>query len=425
MKKIIILMISTLLLVGCSNNCTLDGNSVCVNEDTGIYLLEPETKLTIAVEEPEYGDAIVGLWNNTYPEFKDAVTYVVYENMDIEEFNENYVDLPILWDVYAIGIEDQFRGLSDNLVSTIDDNVPENFKLHTREYKYVPMSAIGSTFATNVTYLENNGIDITDSNDDGLVDAIDTFEEIKDLDIYTKLHLYLDDYYTSYFIGTNGFKLFDQHDPYDVGFDSEEFKEALDTTSQLADIVEEVDNFIYPNDLANADVPFIISLPTMLIKEEEASNKVNYVFSKFPSFKGNDFYTLANSKGYLISNDCLYPSSANALLDLIRSNTGMQLYLDNTDEYMVVNNFEDYNYHSNNREGISKSYLNGYVSESASFVGNEEIKASDMLDDIQYFEIVKQVFYHELSVEDAQNTLVERAEDWYSSNNLVEENVSE
>jgi arabinogalactan oligomer/maltooligosaccharide transport system substrate-binding protein len=425
MKKIMILIISSLLLVACSNGCELNGNNVCFNEETDTYLLEPGTKLTMAVEEADYGEAIVELWNVTYPEFKDSVDYVIYDNMDVNEFYDNPVDLPILWDAYAVSIEEQFRPLSSYLVDEVDGKIAKNFKLHTKDYKYLPMSAIGSVFITNLTYLENNGIDVNDSNKDGLVDALDTFEEVRDLGMETKMHLYIDDYYTSFVISTNGFKLFDDHNPYVSGFDTLEFLEAMDTTYQLADIIGEVDNFIYPTDLASADVPFIIGLPTMMINGEEATNKVNYSFSRFPSFKSEEFYPLANSKGYLINNECLYPSSANALLDLIYSSKGKQLYLDNTDEYMVCLDIENYDYHSNNRKGISKSYLNGYSGEYSSFVGNDDLMVSDMLENVKYFDIYKQVFHHIISPEKAVKILVERSNDWYIKNNLNDENVSD
>ena len=425
MKKLLIIVVVSLFLAGCESVCELDGSSVCTDEETGAFLIEPDARLTVAVETEEYGEALAELWNRKYPEYQDAVSYVVYQDMDVEEYHKHPVDLPILWDAYAVSIESGFRELPESLVEEADARIADNFRLHTRYFKYLPLSAVGSVFATNLTLLEASGIDMSDANGDGLVDCLDSFEEISGLDMDVRMHLYLDDQYTAYFIGTNGFMPFADHDPYVPGFDSEAFLNAMNTTSDLADIVDESENFIYPDDLANADVPFLIALPTMMIDAEESVNEVDYSFSAYPSYKGQGFHPLANSKGYLISVNCMYPSAAAALLELIYSDEGLQLYLDNTDEYMVVDNMGDFDYHSSNREGISRAYLSSGVMDFGSYVGNENLVSGDLLDDIGYFEVCKKVFRHELAPEAARNLLVSDAEKWYQEHNLVTEDAAE
>ncbi|MCD8574728.1 MAG: hypothetical protein LRY28_04450, partial [Erysipelotrichaceae bacterium] len=87
MKKFISLLAVGLVagsLAACAprtteNTCdvdTLDGTTVCFDETTGRFAIEKDAVIRFGADNDDFGNAIVALWNATYPEHAGKVEYV-------------------------------------------------------------------------------------------------------------------------------------------------------------------------------------------------------------------------------------------------------------------------------------------------------------------------------------------------------------
>ena len=88
-----------------------------------------------------------------------------------------------MWSNDAAQIINNFMPVQPELEAVIQEHAPRQFGelLNVDGLRYVPMSYYGLVFSTNMTMLSEMGYDVSDENDDGLVDQFDSFEELMKL----------------------------------------------------------------------------------------------------------------------------------------------------------------------------------------------------------------------------------------------------
>ena len=70
--------------------------------------------------------------------------------------------------------------------------------------------------------------------------------------------------------------------------------------------------------------------------QQEDIEQQDFYFSPMPSWKEKILSPLAKTKGYLLSAGTKYPSAANEVYRIIRSEAGIQAYIDTVDEIPAV-----------------------------------------------------------------------------------------
>ncbi|RRC94165.1 hypothetical protein EII25_01400 [Erysipelotrichaceae bacterium OH741_COT-311] len=424
--KTFITVLLLCFLVGCQPTCKLDGNQACKDKETGKFQIEEEASLVVAVENEAYGQRLVELWDKTYPKHQGLLNYVVYQNFDYQEFQDIYADVVLLWDSYAVRMQDY---LLDLQVDGFKDHLASNFMFPTKEITYLPISAVGSFFSTNISMLETMGYDVVDENQDGLVDAFDTFEEIAGMDVskqegnqqpLLKMPLYLDDFFTSFVFTTNGFSF--NHDLKEYGFTTSEFKASLQAIQQLNTMFEETE-FLYEDYLSKEVSPFSLVTTWMYYQQYQDINGVDFRFSAFPTLNGKHFTPLAHSKGYSVNTLTKYPSAAFALIELMFSQEGLNLYIKHTDSILLYNHLHEDPYaltfKNEDQLAISKAFLSSMMEDYRRYE-RADVQVFEFVKEPAYLDVYKKVFRQEMGVEEAVEEMNRLYAEFYNRFQQVE-----
>lgn len=424
--KTFITVLLLCFLVGCQSTCKLDGNQACKDKETGKFQIEEEASLVVAVENEAYGQRLVELWDKTYPKHQGLLNYVVYQNFDYQEFQDIYADVVLLWDSYAVRMQDY---LLDLQVDGFKDHLASNFMFPTKEITYLPISAVGSFFSTNISMLETMGYDVVDENQDGLVDAFDTFEEIAGMDVskqegnqqpLLKMPLYLDDFFTSFVFTTNGFSF--NHDLKEYGFTTSEFKASLQAIQQLNTMFEETE-FLYEDYLSKEVSPFSLVTTWMYYQQYQDINGVDFRFSAFPTLNGKHFTPLAHSKGYSVNALTKYPSAAFALIELMFSQEGLNLYIKHTDSILLYNHLHEDPYaltfKNEDQLAISKAFLSSMMEDYRRYE-RADVQVFEFVKEPAYLDVYKKVFRQEMNVDEAVEEMNRLYAEFYNRFQQVE-----
>ncbi len=362
-KKILLLLL-TCLLGACSKAITI----------------EEDAQLIVGVENETYGEGLQELWNETYPEHADALTYTVIDENEVLAAVLNGTGLT--YDVFWIKDEDVATAI-DRLYE-IPSRFYENFEATIREdYSatinslkncYYALGADGFLYAVDQTKLEEENIDPQ------LFNQFETMIESKqeNLFYYYDNQLFLLPLLsgdTNYFPGKNNTSVNFTGEAFKISLnDYLTIKEGLSLTSDPAQFDQWFINRTYLSGLIG---------PWMQVEESEAVNDFTLHFQKLPTINGHQLKTLADSYGYVINADTLYPNASLKLLELMHSQKGMQLYADNTSIIPLILDEEMENYTLNKPHQAEKiSAMN--ASMQTDLIGlkeNETVEAMGIFDE--------------------------------------------
>ena len=194
--------------------------------------------------------------------------------------------------------------------------------------------------------------------------------------------------------------------------------------------------------------PFSLVGTWMYYNQQEDIEQQDFYFSPMPSWKEKMLSPLAKTKGYLLSAGTKYPSAANEVYRIIRSEAGIQAYIDTVDEIPAVTQVDRLENRPNleteeNREGKQSQAIESYylafrnenqrqISYAFSFSQEESmvafkkdpsVRGWDMLSEIGLIEIAQQVIKQEITPEDAQLELLENSENWMMPFKPVDEEL--
>lgn len=413
-------------MTGCTSikGCNLEDKVACYNKKESAFEIEEGAVLRIAVETEQFGDALVSLWNQYHPEYPDVIDYVIAEDYtrqyqqatDLIFMNESEVSL--LWNY--------LQPIHEENSEQIQKYMPEREKslLNYKEDYFIPMSYEGMLFAYNETLLEDIGVDLTDDNQDGLVDAIDSWEKIlllselwqnEDNKVDILFPFQSTERYSFYpFLTAGDWQFCESNIAEQPGFDSEEFLSSLRFIEQLGQqdwYINKEENNTYAYEQAlDEDTLLTMIAPWMYYQNIEETQQVNYRFSHMPSYQGNILTPLTEIKGYILSKDCKYPSAANEVIRILRSKEGLQAYIDNTDSVPYIKT-DDFVIEDNKKEQII-AYAYSVSEPLIALKGNTAVRAWQMYYEIDWLSVMNRLMNREITTEVAQEEIVRLSSDW-------------
>ena len=246
--------------------------------------------------------------------------------------------------------------------------------------------------------------------------------------------------------------------------ESEEFPPESSNVKESQDSSEEEEEIILPYQIKNDrafdggwlyDVyleklisPFSLVGTWMYYNQQEDIEQQDFYFSPMPSWKEKILSPLAKTKGYLLSAGTKYPSAANEVYRIIRSEAGIQAYIDTVDEIPAVTQVDRLENRPNleteeNEEGKESQTIEPYYlafrnenqrqisyafsfSQEESMVAFEKdpsVRGWDMLSEIGLIEIAQKVIKQEITPEEAQLELLENSENWMKPFKPVDEEL--
>ncbi len=447
MKLLLILMMSIALFSGCSSEVSCDGN-VCYHNENKQYLIEDDATISVAVENELLGEALVQLWNETYPNHQNTVSYVVQNNYDGKTFLNSSSDITLIYASEAAKLNEYLLEIDNRVKNEIKENSVDQYgdALNRNGFYFIPMYASGWMFSSNYTMLESLGVDMSDLNEDGLIDALDTFEKINvwqqtqsqpiifnEKEVATIFNFNFDDeYLTQTLLSFGGFTPFESYLASDPGFDSKDFLVNLNDLASLGQM-----QWLYPNEtefvfnpedtrqefskwnsefyMRDSNSVFNFVHSTMHYAGYEEQTNQNYYFSALPTFNGIQPLTSVQSVGYVINKDTPYINAVLELLSLIRSNEGLQLFASHSEQPLLVNHLDEnveLEFKDENTKQISYAMMYGFEESMVAYELDSSVAGWDMFKETAIMDTMIEVFYQKLTPVDAQTKIIELSDTW-------------
>ncbi|UPU38620.1 extracellular solute-binding protein [Erysipelothrix sp. Poltava] len=127
------------------------------------------------------GEYLVSTWDETHPQHKDAISYVVQEPLSIDQMAKGLpYDVMVTSQKNAVYFLDQLVNLGNGLDTVVGSRIPVQLQdsINLKGYYFVQNSIEGGLFVYNKTLLEEAGFDLKDSDDSGLPDVFETWDQI-------------------------------------------------------------------------------------------------------------------------------------------------------------------------------------------------------------------------------------------------------
>lgn len=449
-KGVIIGVVAVLLLAVFSTSffflnsrCTLDGKSVCYDKDNEYFNIEEDTSLTVQVENKELGDYLVATWNDLHPDHVDALTYVVHEPLSIDQMaKELPYDVMVTSQKNAVYFLDQLVNLGNNLDSVVGSRIPVQLQdsINLKGYYFVQNSIEGGLFVYNKTLLEEAGFNLNDSDDSGLPDVFETWDQIyKASDkILEKTDMVFPvsfkDQASFYpFLTSGRWTLNFTKKGSDPGFETQEFRDGLTFIEAMS--THKMDKTL-PKDVKADDLPWQLDAAFYerrsafsfitdfdMADKYQASTKDEYVYAPFPEYMKHRMSPMGEVDGYIVRKETKYPSAAAEVIRILRSGEGVSIYnssvgktpiyhrihldeLTLTDE-ALLNKMRAYNFHD--------------TPPVMALDNNPTKLARSLYKEVDFMPILRDLYDHKLTVDEAQAKIVELSNKWIEENDLTEE----
>lgn len=346
-KLILILLLGlgafSAIKVLADDTCITDGLTVCFDANKNAYKTEAHAHVVMVVPTAEYGQAVEDFWDWYHPELAGRVTTV-----PVAEATGNE-------DVYFVS-QRQAGQLYDQLYpmhTVLAKNVVLNQAgvLNHADLRYLPISAEGFAMIVNTTRLELAGIDLKDTDEDGRIDSLASFEQILAMaPLWESLNvnafpLALNEAYALYpFLTAGGFELFASHKATEPGFESEQLRSGLRLIQALSTInwnhsatnAASTYTWRYEEALDEDDFVFSLAGTWMKVSEYDHRHSTSWQVIPFPTFEGHALKPWIRTSGLAINANTHYPSAAHELIRILKSIKGFQLLIDHTDRIPLV-----------------------------------------------------------------------------------------
>lgn len=433
-----------LILSGCQGKKACDGKDgkVCFSEELNRYTIEEGASITLGVENETIGLELMALWDKQFPDYQGAIIPVVQERYDGVTYLNQHPDVGLVWANEAARLDNWLMPIDNQLKDALEPNLLMQYgeSLNHDQFYYLPMMGFGWVFSTNKTMLEALGVDITDANGDGLVDALDTFEKINEwTESLSSELIYRDKIVNRIFdfnfndsiesmawLSLGNFQLFESYKAEDPGFESPQFLDLLNELSELgkqkwviSTDVETVSNESgWNSELYLSEYASIFSFvgSWMATDAFEQLTEQDYLFSTMPTFKNETLHPYTLSAGYVVSKDTLYPNACLELLRLIRSDEGLQIFASYSTQPLLVDEtaWEESPllYDNENKRQFSYAMQQGREESMVAFKEDPTKRGWSIVDEIGMMDILSQVFQQEITAEEAQKTIIERSQEW-------------
>ena len=334
--------------VGVSTCDNPNGNDPCWNKDSQSYLFEPDAKIVIGVENLSIGEELLRKWRRDYPNHPELFDYLNFSSLDTLS-GERLPDVALMNAVNVIGNEKFYIEFDQHLATIVQANsVFSAYDYYNQNGTFIsPAFWNGMVFSWNQTMLESFDIDVeTDSNNDGLPDAIDTWEKIFELNIVGEMYknnrineiypITLNEPFSAYSNLTAGGFGYYQDGSNNPGFDTVEFLNGLrfiETFSKLRLNQDEFGNLLAGKQLNwrwdsyynQETYPFALVGTWMDIPQAQTNTNSIFRVSKMPTYKGIQLRPFASNNGYVINEATRYPSAAHEVVRWLNQKDTIEL----------------------------------------------------------------------------------------------------
>lgn len=366
--------------------------------------IEKAAKLKVAVDTVEYGEALSDLWNETYPENQDVISYEV---MDDEAKLE--ADIFMLSDAETAYLYDGLYELPKQFEKKFEVEARNDFSevINTVKNVYYPISAEGMLYALNLTKIVDEGYHVSD---------FERFETMagKENAMFYMQHLL----YTLPLLSSDTAYLPGIKNPI-TDFKNTAFESALNDFKMVIKLLDlksdpaSFDNwFIYQNYMSGLIGPW------MQADFSEEENNMTLYYRSLPTINGKQLKTVAQSSGYVINENTKYPHAAMKVIELMHSVKGMQLLLDETDQIALIGKEETAQFTFNKKHQLEKVVaMNDSIQDNLVGLRNaDSVGAWDILKDEQLLNLLHNECFNE-SVEVCIQQLTQRNYEWIQSFN--------
>lgn len=452
-KFITIMLLAILVLGGCSLDKCKDSNDPnCELEEIETLEIEADANIVIGVFNDAYGENLVASWDLEYPTYKDMLSYKLIEN-NSEDENLNFKELDL------IQISREKVPLYFKELEVLDDSFNEYLKsesnqrfsgqLNYADNYFMPFDVEGVLFAYNKTMLEEFNVDLSDENNDGLPDAIDSFEKIGELaKLWRKENVtYLDQKISQIFslplneqlsmlsfIDNSNYRLIKGSSGESLSLD-EDLVVALESLSKLGKYKWNYDDSLsnenlvwnYEEVLEKQQAPFLLVGNWMYYDHFQTSKAYELVFAKLPQLNAVDLKTLSSVTGFVVSSQTKYPNAANRVLKHIKSANGTIVALESGVIPIIEDEIlegKEYTVDKNTLQQI-KAYQYSEPAPLQAFEQKPEKRAWDIYLELDFTKIYKQVFLNEISPEKGAKQIKELIIEWLDNEKIIIEGVND
>jgi len=427
------------------------GNDPCWDNATRRFRFEPGATITIGVDNDLMGEALVAKWNADFPELAGRLVYQYYESVNrenagtqgLEVGQSSAPDVVLLISNGTIGREVNLLPLHPyfaDLIST--DSLPAiNSVINRRAPILLTAFWDGMSFSWNETMLRSLGVDVdTDSNGDGLPDAIDSWEKIFELNLVGQTYkgnqilelfpLSLDETWSAYSsLSSQGFVIFEQGADR-PGFETQEFLgglEFIQAFSQAGINIDETGTkkaasamgWRWDDYINDESYPFSLVGTWMNVIGAQQATGSTYRFSAMPTWEGNALRPFSQTKGFAINAFTSTPSAAHEVLRWLYTPSTMSSMIANSTylpalqdgAYATPTFFDDFK-----AEFTAGMRLNQLLP-GATLPNNSSMLAMNLYYNIDLNDFLKAVWDGTLTPEDAQREIVSASNAWLAANN--------
>jgi arabinogalactan oligomer/maltooligosaccharide transport system substrate-binding protein len=475
MKKIMLLAVTTVAAIGLSScdwfgprnytDCTTpDGTEACWNAEERSFRFEEDAVVSIGVDNDTMGAALIEQWNADYPDLANKLVYSNFGSVNgaatgmqgIETAQGDAPDVALVIDNEVTGREASVRPLHPYFVDLANEQTLEsvNTGINKTETYFLSSFYDGMSFSWNKTMLEALEIPLTDANNDGLPDAVDTFEKIFALsETYTTRPTFtftpatgtpvtntireffpvsLDEPWSAYSsLTAGGWKLFGEGDLVEPEFDAPEFLAGLEFIKEFSDTNMSVDDtgakkaasamgWRWDSYLDGA-YPFSLTGTWQDVDGKEASNNLDFKFSAMPTYEGRQLSPLMKTKGFVLNAYTEYPSASSEVLRWLYSTETFGTMVNNS-SYLPALEVDAAIYpeiESENKEEFALGMRFNHLEPAGSLPESPTTRAMEV-----YYQIGITGFYKEVwdgikTPAEAQAAIVSAADAWIAANNVA------
>ena len=473
MKKLAMIFTAFMLVIGLAactdrgattppvddyDNCeTPDGDNPCWNVELARFLWEEGAVITIGVDSDSMGAALVEKWDLDFPDLAGKLQFRNYGSVNgddsgmqgIELAEAEAPDVALVIDNEVIGREGAVFPLHQYFIDLgAEQTHPSVFaEINILDYFLLPAFYDGMAFAWNQTMLEEWGVDLTDSNENNLPDAFDTWEKIFAMaDSYGSaveerptfrgepvlefFPISLGEPWSGYSsLTAGGWQLFDEGIMDEPGFDKAEFLAGLEFIQAFSQTNMSVDDtgqksagdalgWRWDAFLEGA-YPFGLVGTWMDVEGQTAANDLVIRFSPMPTFEGNQLTPMMKTKGFVINGFTPYPSAASEVLRWLYTESTMGAMIESSAYLPALQEDAEIfpQIDSQMKVEFAVALLYTKLEPSGTLPNNPAARAMNVYYNIDITDFFIDIWDGLITPEDAQAAIVEAADAWIEANN--------
>lgn len=265
--------------------------------------------LTIYISNESYAQALQTLWQETYPEYKEAIQFSKNMNSDVQFMKDQDV-----WDHKEKALK--FTELE------LENEVPKRLTNEVLKDVFLPIHGEGLIFVYNEHIAKKLHMD---SN------QLQRFEDIAKYGSNLYYHNHKLNYIYPF--------LFD-HDQQlteftlDTMLPQKQIEDSLEGYTKIYDALNLSDNMIEQDAFYQTYLSGLFDIRTL--KDDQDVYKDGLHFTQMPSWDGETPHPLLTTYGFVVRKDTASPNIARAFLEMVRSTKGIQAYLDNDQGFPII-----------------------------------------------------------------------------------------